>query len=55
MKIHTVRLIDRRWATARGLSVGDTVSQLKKRYPSQSKRSRSLAGTPAATGLRHGT
>ena len=43
MKIHTVRLIDRRWTTVRGLRVGDTVSQLTKRYPS-AKQAKPLAG-----------
>jgi hypothetical protein len=43
MKIHTVRLIDRRWATAHGLRVGDTGSQLRKRYPS-AKQAKPLAG-----------
>lgn len=34
MKIHTVRVVSRRWVTVRGLRVGDSVTDLKKRYPS---------------------
>jgi hypothetical protein len=43
MKIHTVRVTSRRWVTARGLRVGDTVSQLRQRYP-LAKRAKPLVG-----------
>jgi hypothetical protein len=43
MKIHTVRVTSRRWVTARGLRVADTVTQLKRRYQS-AKRVKPLVG-----------
>jgi hypothetical protein len=43
IKIHTVRVIGRRWVTARGVHVGDSVSYLKKRYPS-ARPARRLTG-----------
>ena len=43
IRVHTVRVIDKRWTTARGLRVGDTVSRLRHSYPS-AKAAHGLTG-----------
>jgi hypothetical protein len=43
IRVHTVKATDRRWRTSRGLRVGDSVSHLRRLYPSATAAHR-LAG-----------
>ena len=43
IRVHTVKATDRRWRTSRGLRVGDSVSRLRRLYPS-AKAAHELAG-----------